>query len=170
MSMYSSVEESLTPVVALKYSTISNNYNQLLLKFKGNYSTEFRTFNEKLLRRHWSFWHGRSAVLSCKRGRPTLGIRIRRFLTYGSTLIHDCLRLSSCTDEERANQLTILPAALYPQSMAVFFSKNAQSLLRQKHCLYHNCVFLCDDSLIFNLASNTIFLLSSLFVRILSSM
>ncbi len=55
MSMYSSVEESLTPVVALKYSTISNNYNQLLLKFKGNYSTEFRTFNEKLLRRHWSF-------------------------------------------------------------------------------------------------------------------
>lgn len=44
--MYRSVEESLTPVAALKYSTISNNYNQLLLKFKGNYSTEFRTFSE----------------------------------------------------------------------------------------------------------------------------
>lgn len=41
-----SVEESLTPVVALKYSTISNNYNQLLLKFKGDYSIEFRTFND----------------------------------------------------------------------------------------------------------------------------
>jgi len=41
-----SVEESLTPVVALKYSTITNSYNQLLLKFRGDYSIEFRAFND----------------------------------------------------------------------------------------------------------------------------
>ena len=41
-----SVEEFITPVVALKYSTLPNKYNQLLLKFKGNYSIEFRAFND----------------------------------------------------------------------------------------------------------------------------
>lgn len=40
------VEESLTPVIPLKYSTITNKYNQLLLKFKGDYSIEFRAFND----------------------------------------------------------------------------------------------------------------------------
>ncbi|MFV0326938.1 MAG: glycoside hydrolase family 97 protein, partial [Bacteroides xylanisolvens] len=39
------VEESLTPVIPLKYSIVSNTYNQLLLKFKGDYSIEFRAFN-----------------------------------------------------------------------------------------------------------------------------
>lgn len=41
-----SFNETLHPVVALKFSTISNQYNQLLLKFKGNYSVEFRAYNE----------------------------------------------------------------------------------------------------------------------------
>ena len=40
------VEESLTPLIPLKYSTITNKYNQLLLKFKGDYSIEFRAFND----------------------------------------------------------------------------------------------------------------------------
>lgn len=41
-----SVNESFVPVIPLKYSTISNHYNQLLLKFKGDYSIEFRAFND----------------------------------------------------------------------------------------------------------------------------
>ncbi len=41
-----SAEEVIAPTVALKYSTISNAYNQLLLKFSGNYSVEFRAFND----------------------------------------------------------------------------------------------------------------------------
>lgn len=41
-----SVEDVITPVVALKYSTISNEYNQLLLKFRGDYEVEFRAFND----------------------------------------------------------------------------------------------------------------------------
>ena len=40
------VNESLKPVIPLKYSTISNKYNQLLLKFKGDYSVEFRAFDD----------------------------------------------------------------------------------------------------------------------------
>ena len=35
------IKETLTPVVPLKFSTINNEYNQLLLNFKGNYSVEF---------------------------------------------------------------------------------------------------------------------------------
>ena len=45
------VDETLTPVVPLKYSTIRNHYNQLLLKFKGNYAVEFRAFNNGVAHR-----------------------------------------------------------------------------------------------------------------------
>ena len=41
-----SINESLTPIIPLKHSTVSNLYNQLLLKFKGDYSIEFRAFND----------------------------------------------------------------------------------------------------------------------------
>ena len=41
-----SIDESLKPVIPLKYSTVSNRYNQLLLKFKGDYSVEFRAFDD----------------------------------------------------------------------------------------------------------------------------
>ncbi len=41
-----SVREEITPVIPFKYSTIQNHYNQLLLKFNGRYSVEFRTFDD----------------------------------------------------------------------------------------------------------------------------
>lgn len=39
------VSETITPVVPLKYATVDNHYNQLLLKFRGGYSIEFRAFD-----------------------------------------------------------------------------------------------------------------------------
>ena len=41
-----SIQEQLTPIVPMKFSTVDNQYNQLLLKFKGNYAIEFRAFND----------------------------------------------------------------------------------------------------------------------------
>lgn len=41
-----SVDEKIHPVVPFKYSVINNRYNQLLLKFSGNYSIEFRVFDD----------------------------------------------------------------------------------------------------------------------------
>lgn len=40
------VDETIKPVVPFKFSSISNHYNQLLLKFSGNYSVEFRAFDD----------------------------------------------------------------------------------------------------------------------------
>lgn len=40
------VNSSISPVVPFKFSTIDNSYNQLLLVFKGDYSLEFRMFND----------------------------------------------------------------------------------------------------------------------------
>lgn len=40
------VNEILTPVVPLKFSSVKNEYNALLLNFKGDYSIEFRVFND----------------------------------------------------------------------------------------------------------------------------
>ncbi|MDR3260537.1 MAG: glycoside hydrolase family 97 protein [Tannerella sp.] len=41
-----SVDEKIKPVVPFKFSTVENRYNQLLLNFKGNYSVEFRAFDD----------------------------------------------------------------------------------------------------------------------------
>ena len=41
-----SVNETITPVVPFKFSSIPNHYNQLLLKFSGNYQVEFRAFDD----------------------------------------------------------------------------------------------------------------------------
>jgi alpha-glucosidase len=40
------VDTEITPVVPFKFSTVKNKYNQLLLTFKGDYSVEFRAFDD----------------------------------------------------------------------------------------------------------------------------
>lgn len=40
------VNEVLSPIVPLKYSQVKNEYNSLLLNFKGDYSVEFRAFDD----------------------------------------------------------------------------------------------------------------------------
>jgi alpha-glucosidase len=40
------INEVIKPVVPLKFSTVTNSYNYLLLNFKGGYSVEFRAFDE----------------------------------------------------------------------------------------------------------------------------
>lgn len=40
------VDEMLSPVIPLKFSTVRNNYNQLRMDFKGNYSVEFRAYDD----------------------------------------------------------------------------------------------------------------------------
>lgn len=39
-------KEVLKPYISLKYSTVRNAYNSLLLNFKGNYAVEFRAFDD----------------------------------------------------------------------------------------------------------------------------
>ncbi|MBD5232853.1 MAG: glycoside hydrolase family 97 protein [Bacteroidales bacterium] len=41
-----SVSDKINPVVAFKFSEIDNTYEQMLLKFAGKYSVEFRAFND----------------------------------------------------------------------------------------------------------------------------
>ena len=43
-----SVDESFQPVIPFKFSNVRNHYNQLLLAFSGNYSVEFRAFDDGL--------------------------------------------------------------------------------------------------------------------------
>lgn len=59
----SSVKETLTPVVPLKFSTVNNEYNKLLLTFKGNYSVEFRAFNDGVAYRFATKGKGETEVL-----------------------------------------------------------------------------------------------------------
>ena len=42
----SQVKSESKPVVPLKFSTVNDEYNQLLLTFKGDYSIEFRAYND----------------------------------------------------------------------------------------------------------------------------
>ena len=41
-----SVDETIRPAIPFKFSNIRNHYNQLLLKFNGNHSIEFRAFDD----------------------------------------------------------------------------------------------------------------------------
>lgn len=41
-----SVDEVIKPVVPMKFSEIPQQYNQLTMKFKGNYAVEFRAYND----------------------------------------------------------------------------------------------------------------------------
>ncbi len=40
------VDDVIKPYITLKFSIVKNNYNDVLLTFKGNYAVEFRAFND----------------------------------------------------------------------------------------------------------------------------
>lgn len=43
---FSEADEMLSPIIPLKFSTVRNHYNQLRMDFKGNYSVEFRAYDD----------------------------------------------------------------------------------------------------------------------------
>lgn len=43
-----SIKETIKPIIPLKYNSVLNNYNSLLLNFKEDYSVEFRAFDDGL--------------------------------------------------------------------------------------------------------------------------
>lgn len=59
---YVSVDEQLTPVIPLKFSTVTNQYNQLTLTFK-NYSVEFRAYDDGVAYRFVTSRKGEVEVL-----------------------------------------------------------------------------------------------------------
>ena len=59
---YVSVDEQLTPVMPLKFSTVTNQYNQLTLTFK-NYSVEFRAYDDVVAYRFVTSRKGEVEVL-----------------------------------------------------------------------------------------------------------
>jgi len=61
---YITVNEILKPVVPLKYSNVSNHYNQLSLNFRGDYTVEFRAFNDGVAYRFVTNKKNESEVMS----------------------------------------------------------------------------------------------------------
>lgn len=57
------VDEIIRPVVPYKFSSIRNYYNQLLLKFSGNYSVEFRAFDDGVAYRFITNKKGEAEVM-----------------------------------------------------------------------------------------------------------
>lgn len=58
------VNETIKPVVPFKFSSISNHYNQLLLRFRGNYSVEFRAFDDGVAYRFITNKKGKVEVIN----------------------------------------------------------------------------------------------------------
>ncbi len=58
------INEVIKPVIPVKFSTVSNSYNYLLLNFKGNYSVEFRAFDEGIAYRFITAKKGEIEVLN----------------------------------------------------------------------------------------------------------
>ena len=51
---FSEADEMLSPVIPLKFSTVRNHYNQLRMDFKGNYSVEFRAYDDGIAYRFFT--------------------------------------------------------------------------------------------------------------------
>lgn len=58
------VKEEIKPVVPLKFSTVSNHYNYLVLNFKGDYAVEFRAFDDGISYRFITSKKGEIEVLN----------------------------------------------------------------------------------------------------------
>lgn len=58
------VTEEIKPVVPLKFSTVSNQYNYLVLHFKGDYAVEFRAFDDGIAYRFITSKKGEIEVLN----------------------------------------------------------------------------------------------------------
>lgn len=58
------VEEIIKPYVSLKFSNVKSNYNDLLMKFKGNYAVEFRAFDDGIAYRFITSKKGDAEVMS----------------------------------------------------------------------------------------------------------
>ncbi|KFF06390.1 glycoside hydrolase family 97 protein [Flavobacterium reichenbachii] len=57
------IKEVIKPLVPLKFSTVANDYNYLILSFKSGFSVEFRTFNEGIAYRFITAKKGEIEVL-----------------------------------------------------------------------------------------------------------
>lgn len=58
------VKEEIKPIIPLKFSSISNNYNYLVLNFKGDYAVEFRAFDDGIAYRFITAKKGEIEVLN----------------------------------------------------------------------------------------------------------
>lgn len=63
-SKESRVDEVIKPYISLKFSTVRNVYNNLLLRFKGDYAVEFRAFNDGIAYRFITAKKGEIEVLN----------------------------------------------------------------------------------------------------------
>jgi len=63
-SKKSTVSEIIQPYVSLKYSTVKSDYNLLQLKFSGDYSIEFRAFNDGIAYRFVTNRKGKIQVMN----------------------------------------------------------------------------------------------------------
>lgn len=57
-------EEIIKPYVSLKFSSVKNSYNRLLMKFKGNFAVEFRAFDDGIAYRFITSKKGEIEVIS----------------------------------------------------------------------------------------------------------
>jgi len=58
------VKEEIKPIAPLKFSSVSNNYNYLVLNFKGDYAVEFRAFDDGIAYRFITAKKGEIEVLN----------------------------------------------------------------------------------------------------------
>lgn len=106
-----SVNEELTPVVPLKFSTVTNRYNRLLLKFKGDYSVEFRAFDDGFAYRFLTDLKGEQEIIN----------EILRLNLVDGCLLHlqqpdgfktsyeEEYRHQTCSEWKNSNRMALLP-------------------------------------------------------------
>ncbi|MCR5244456.1 MAG: glycoside hydrolase family 97 protein [Bacteroidales bacterium] len=92
------VKETFSPFLKLKFNKVENNYNQLLMKFKGGYSVEFRAFNDGIAYRFITNLPGKVEVLD-----EEIGVRFPEACTL---TLQQCDRFKTSYEEKYTHPLS----------------------------------------------------------------
>jgi len=81
----SSANETITPVVPLKFASVLNHYNAIRLNLKGNLAVEFRAYDDGMAYRFVTNGKGKKFLYTMK---PLISICQRRLYCICSSLSH----------------------------------------------------------------------------------
>ena len=137
---YQAVDKVIKPYVPLKFSSVEDNYNQLTLNFKGNYSVEFRAYDEGVAYRFITklkgdiFVKGETTILNFEDDYKTVG----QFPSSFKTAYEEYYNEINTSEWSQSDKNSVLPILFEsPQGYKILFSESS--------LLDYPCMFLTGN-------------------------
>lgn len=136
---YTAINAMLYPVVALKNSAVPNQYNALRLDFKGNYSVEFRAYNDGIAYRFITRFKD-SLIVNSEDARFNFTGNVRSFFSETKSFKSDyqILYARKQLQDIDSTKMSVLPV--------LFDNEQYKVLISEADLLDYPCMFLKGTS------------------------